>query len=230
MQVVIVGSSGGIGAAVVSRLNREHMTLGIDREEHAVIRCSRFMKISLDSEASINEAVNFVFSSGGTPDAVVFTAGTYPRLALDAYDCQRLVSLFWDNFFSVFMFCRAILPAMAERGSGKLVIVSSQASVTGGYDAAYAASKGALQSFMKSIAREYGPKGVCCNSVSPGPVESPMSSVMGMERKSYYRSTIPIGRLAEVSEVAELVGFLLESGVGAINGATFDIDGGLVRR
>jgi len=226
--ILITGASGGIGSATVARLSNQHILFGVDRQDPPADWRGHFLKISLNSAAAIQTVASKLDQICLPVDAAVFAAGTYLRIPIEQYDFNKLSELLWDNFISTFLLVRELLPRMKERRVGRLVIISSQAAFGGGFDPAYAASKGALQSLMKSVAREYGRFGIRCNAVSPGPVTSKMSDVMSEDRKEYYRRSIPIGRLLSVEEVAEAVCFLLSSD--GINGATIDVDGGLLRR
>ena len=184
MIVGVVGASGGIGGECVRLLAPRHTVLGIDARPDTRCGAHAFLHLRLDSEAATSEAVDFCVNGPfGLVDAMVFAAGSYRRRPIGDYAFDELTATFWDNIFSVFLLCRGVLPHMVSRGCGKLIFIASQAAVLGGLDGAYAASKGALQSLMKSLAREYGPHGVTCNSVSPGPVETEMAGVMGPERK-----------------------------------------------
>lgn len=229
MRAVVVGSSGSIGSATVARLANRHIVLGIDKNPE-VAKCHRFFQISLRSETAVLEAMNWLADQGDFPSVFIFAAGSYNRVGIECYEVENLTELFWDNFLSVFFFCKAILPQLIRNGGGRIIMISSQATVGGGLDSAYASSKAALVALMKSIAREFGRHNVICNAVSPGPVDTPMAEVMGKERKDFYRTAIPIGRLIDADEVAELISFLAESSGRAINGSTVDIDGGMFRR
>ncbi len=134
------------------------------------------------------------------------------------------------NCVSAIEMCRLVVPAMAAIRRGRLVLITSQAAITGGTDAAYAASKAGLVAFGKSIAREYGPEGLRITMVSPGPVDTGMASVMPPERRAHYESTIPIRRFTWATEVADLVEYVLLRAPDALHGSTVEIDGGLVRR
>jgi NAD(P)-dependent dehydrogenase (short-subunit alcohol dehydrogenase family) len=227
--VIVTGASGGIGRAVAEALARYDL-VGIDRTAPPQTWPGTFLQLDLRSQRATQVVAMSKAVLGRHIQAVVFAAGTYRRLSIDAYDPDELEALMWDNFKSVFFLTREILPRLVEQGGGRLIMITSGAAAAGGYDPAYAASKGALVSFMKSIAREYGAAGIRCNAVSPGPVATPMAEAMGAERREYYRRTIPIGRLCSSDDVASVVAFLASDAADAVSGATIDVDGGLLRR
>ena len=136
----------------------------------------------------------------------------------------------WDNFKSTFFLTRALLPTLVAQKSGRPIMITSQAAARGALDPGYAAAKGALQSFMKSIAQEYGVMGIRCNAISPGAIESPMSDGIGEERKAALTRMIPIGRFCTAVEAASVAAFLTQEETESINGGTIDIDGGFLRR
>jgi NAD(P)-dependent dehydrogenase (short-subunit alcohol dehydrogenase family) len=226
--VAVIGASGGIGGAIGEQLQTTYALLGIDRRESCTWP-GQFLRADLCGEQSVQE-VAAVISDQPMLHAVIFAAGTYRRMPIDHYDAATLERLFWDNFTSVFWLTKAILPRMVHQGFGRLVMISSAAATMGGFDPGYAATKGALVALMKSVAREYGPHSIRCNAVSPGPVDTLMAAVMGEERQAHYRQRIPIGRFCQPREVAAVVAALLADEWDAVNGATFDVDGGLTRR
>ena len=227
--IVLTGACGGIGTAIARRLAGNYQILGIDRESSGDWR-GDFLRLNLNSEAAVETASAEIVGRKVPISALIFAAGTYRRYPIARYDLASLNEIMWDNFTSIFFLLKGLLPHMVENGGGRIVLISSQAGATGGLDAGYAASKAAAVALMKSVAREFGPFGIRCNAVSPGPVTTPMADVMGDARKEYYAHSIPIGRLGTADEVAEVVAFLATSAVDGLNGATIDVDGGLVRR
>lgn len=228
--VIVIGGAGGIGRATVRRLAPSHDVIAIDRREKPDDYETAFKTIDLSSEGAIAEAVRTALASKKPVKAVVFAAGTYFRLPIQSYRSDMFEKVMWDNFKYIFFLTRELLPTLVAQRSGHLIFVTSQAAAYGGLDPAYAAAKGAAQAFMKSIAREFGAFGIRCNAISPGPVETTMSEVMGPDRKRFYREMIPIKKLCTADEVASVIAFLIESAVDSLHGATIDIDGGLSRR
>jgi 3-oxoacyl-[acyl-carrier protein] reductase len=186
--------------------------------------------VDISEYASVERVVSELMESLGPPDLVAHVAGVYPRRAITAMSDEEIDRVLAVNLVSALRLCRLVVPSMEGRGRGRLLLMASQASVTGGTDAVYASSKAALVALGKSLAREHGHAGLRVNIVSPGPVDSPMAAVMPSERREHYEGAIPIGRFTQPSEVADLAAFVLLDAPDALNGATIDIDGGLVRR
>jgi NAD(P)-dependent dehydrogenase (short-subunit alcohol dehydrogenase family) len=108
---------------------------------------------------------------------------------------------------------RATLPGMLERKQGTIVAVSSELAIGGGdLDAHYAAAKGAIIGFVRSLAVEVAPKGVRVNSVAPGPCDTPLLAPDSPWRARGYLDTLPARRLASPDEVATAVQFLVDDG------------------
>jgi NAD(P)-dependent dehydrogenase (short-subunit alcohol dehydrogenase family) len=108
---------------------------------------------------------------------------------------------------------RATLPGMLERQQGTIVAVSSELAIGGGdLDAHYAAAKGAIIGFVRSLAVEVAPKGVRVNSVAPGPCDTPLLAPDSPWRARGYLDTLPARQLASPDEVATAVQFLVDDG------------------
>ena len=171
-----------------------------------------------------------LFEQRGAPRYLAAAAGTYARRPFRAYSREDMLDTIDVNLVATACLLQAATVAMVAAGGGRIAVVTSQAGVTGGTDALYAAAKAGQTALVKSVAREFARQGIVCNAVSPGPVESPMAEVMGEDRKCHYRDATPNGRLACITEVGEAVEFLLLMEGTGVQGATVDVDGGLVRR
>jgi 2-hydroxycyclohexanecarboxyl-CoA dehydrogenase len=109
--------------------------------------------------------------------------------------------------------CWAVLPSMLESGAGTIVTISSELALAGGDgDAHYAAAKGAILGFTRSLGGELAPQGIRVNGVAPGPTDTPLLAADSPWRRSEYLDSLPLGRLVRPDEVADTVMFLLEEG------------------
>jgi 3-oxoacyl-[acyl-carrier protein] reductase len=235
----VLGGLGGIGAAVCQALDAgrggsptfDEIDVVDVREGGDVPSRATLHTVDLADDVDRDSWIAKYLADVGAPDAVVWCAGRYPRRDIREYSTDDLRGVLDLNLTALL----ALLPplvssAIVSRRPMRLVVVGSQAGVTGGLDVPYAAAKAGLVAAVKSIAREYAKSGVTANVVSPGPVETPMASVMGDERRRFYESAIPLGRYSRADEVAAVIGWLLTDAPEAVTGMVLDVDGGLVRR
>jgi NAD(P)-dependent dehydrogenase (short-subunit alcohol dehydrogenase family) len=132
------------------------------------------------------------------------------------------------NLLGSFQMTKAVLEHMIERGSGRIVNISSVIGETGNVGQAnYAASKAGLFGFTKSLALEMAQRGITVNSVSPGFIETEMVAAIPEATLAKIVEKIPQRRLGRPEEVARVVRFLLEDDSSYITGAVYSINGGL---
>lgn len=177
------------------------------------------------------ELVDTVTKERGRIDGLVNNAG----IAVLRF-MQDLDEASWDkqidvNLKSVYLGCRAVLPAMKEQESGTIVNLSSVAGLVGiAGTAAYAASKGGVRLMSKSIAMEVADKGIRVNTVHPGVIWTDMQKVAIADNPDGYdaiNASIPMKRMGEPDDIAHTIAFLMSDGAKYITGAEFVVDGGL---
>lgn len=137
------------------------------------------------------------------------------------------------NLQAVFSVCQAFVPSMYDLGCGRVINIASAAGKTGGGligTAAYSASKAGVIGLTKALARELAPHQVTCNAIAPGPIHTRMTNIYKEqpELRSRVEQSLPLRRIGEPVEVADVIGFLATKESGYITGETFDVDGGLV--
>jgi len=225
---LVVGSLGGIGRRVTSTLLQS-----LDSVSTVDIRQPSTRQVDLsdfEREGSFFTWLDDLESSSHPPDLIAWCAGVYDNTSLAEYLSDRINRVIDINLVSALHFLSTITRIQLRYPTPRrIVLLSSQAGVTGGTDAPYAASKAGITAATKSVAREYAKLGLRANVVSPGPTDTPMADVMG-GRRSYYEKAIPIGRFNTANEVADTVCWLLTTSPDSLNGTVIDVDGGLVRR
>ncbi len=223
---VVTGSAGGIGNAIVVALKSAGFTVvGID------IVHSPAADVSI--EADLTEWAEFedrVAESldGQTIDALINCAGVQiSRGPVEAVSLAEVDRLYFHNFRSVVEVTQWALPFM-ERGSTIVNIgsISGESSVPG--LACYGALKAAVHSFSKSLSRELAPRGIRVNVVAPGYVATPLVEAMLSNEKRFSEivSRIPLGGIAAVDEISQVVASLLTSDFRHVTGAVLPVDGG----
>jgi 3-oxoacyl-[acyl-carrier protein] reductase len=144
----------------------------------------------------------------------------------------------WDktiriNLNGPFYLSKRVVNHLIERkAKGKIINIVSQAAFHGSTSghAHYAASKGGLVTFTVSLAREVAKYGINVCAVAPGMIRTPMNKDTLREREEDYLDRIPLGRIAEASEIANVVAFLASDKADYITGATIDVSGGMLMR
>jgi 3-oxoacyl-[acyl-carrier protein] reductase len=138
----------------------------------------------------------------------------------------------WERVFAVnvsgiFHTCRSFVPGMRERGWGRIVNIASMAGKDGNPNMSpYSASKAAVIGLTKSLGKELATSGVIVNAIAPAVIETPMNAETGPEALAHIRSLIPMKRVGQPGEVAELIAWLASDRVSFSTGAVYDISGG----
>ena len=170
-------------------------------------------------------AVETTIREVGPLDGVVANAGYCPfdDWTEDGWD-GAFLKVMDVNVAGTFHVVRASMPAMMERGGGRIVIVTSIAGRIGGVRSSphYVAAKGGLNAFVKWAARRAARSGVLVNGIAPGPTRSAMTA-----DQPYDASGIPVGRMAEPQEMAGPIAFLLSPAASYICGSVIDVNGGI---
>ncbi len=139
----------------------------------------------------------------------------------------------WDdvlriNLRGAFLCSKAAVRVMAKQRAGRIISVASVIGLIGNAGQAnYAASKAGLCGFTKSLAREVAGRGVTANAIAPGFISTAMTDVLPDEVKEQYLGQIPLRRMGEPEEVADLIGFLASDAAGYVTGQIIALDGGM---
>jgi 2-hydroxycyclohexanecarboxyl-CoA dehydrogenase len=233
-RAVVTGGAGAIGAATVKLLAHAGMDVAVcARSQEAareVAEGANAFSCDLTDPSSIDVMADEITASGPV-DLLVHCAGWG-----DVQPFAETVPSTWDsilavNLRSAIQLTHRFLGDMAARGWGRIVFVGSDAGRVGSRnEAVYAAAKGGINAFCKSIAHEVARKGVTCNVVSPGPTDTPRLEryrAAHPEKIPALLRRIPIGRVGRAEEVAALVAFLSTEQAAYITGQVISVNGGL---
>jgi NAD(P)-dependent dehydrogenase (short-subunit alcohol dehydrogenase family) len=215
-RALVTGAARGIGAAIAARLRGD----GFE-----VITLDVAPGCDLQVEVARDELDDPAFSS---VDAVVSNAAITTTIA----PAHRMTNEQWRrdidvNLTGAFRVIQACLPGMRERGHGRVVAISSGAA-TGGLpgQVAYAASKAGLLGMVRTLAGEGARHGITANAVLPGMIATEQVLAMPAPVLERVRAAMPMGRMGEPAEVADLVAFLCSERSGYVTGQAIGIDGG----
>lgn len=208
---LVTGAASGIGAAIAELLGtRGWRVAGLDLD-----RCDTELALQADvtDRAAMRAAADRTGGELGPPSLLVAAAGVYELAPIAEIDDERWRRMLAVHLGGVANACWAVLPGMLARGSGTVVTISSELALAGGAgDAHYAAAKGAVLGFTRSLGLELAPRGIRVNSVAPGPTDTPLLPADSPSRAPGYLATLPLGRLVTPEEVAQTVLFLVEEG------------------
>jgi NAD(P)-dependent dehydrogenase (short-subunit alcohol dehydrogenase family) len=183
---------------------------------------------NIGSYADCERVVNEVLDQHGRMDILVNNAG----ITIDK-TVRKMTPQDWDhvvqvNLSGAFYLSRAILQHMLDRGSGRIINISSVIGSSGNIGQAnYAAAKSGMFGLTMSLAQETARKGLTVNSVTPGYVTTDMTAAVPQAAMEKVIAKIPVGRLGEPGEVARVVEFLADPESGYITGQVYAVNGGL---
>ncbi|OBB55932.1 short-chain dehydrogenase [Mycobacterium sp. 852013-51886_SCH5428379] len=241
---VVTGGASGMGEAICHELGRRgHSVAVLDVNGDAAQRVAEDLRgagvtalgvaADVSDRAAVEEAfakirselapVHILVTSAGVVDWAPFT-----EITVEAW--QRLVDV---NLTGTFHCCQVAVPDMLAAGWGRIVMISSSSAQRGSPKMAhYAASKGALLSLTRSLAREYGPVGITVNNIPPSAIETPMQhagqAAGHMPSNEQMAASVPVGHLGTGDDIAAAVGFLCSPEAGFITGQVLGVNGGSV--
>lgn len=239
--ILITGSYDGFGKSLACILSAEGARLTLhgrkQREDNLKELCDEIPNADYEcADLSEINAVPAFFKSVNDKcpvDMLVNNAAVWPTAFVHEMTTESFVDTLSINLVSPFILCREFINALSARGAkGKIVNMVSQAAFHGSTSghAHYAASKAGMVSFSISLAREVASRGINVNCVAPGMMRTPMNKEALSEREDEYLKRIPLGRIADPSEIAYSVAFLLSNKSDYITGATLDLTGGMLMR
>lgn len=238
--VIVAGGGAGIGAAAAILLasrgatvivsdvvlaNAEKVAAEITGAgDKAVAR-----ELNVADQAGVSNFINSVAKEFGRLDAIVNSAGIVgptntPLEKITASDIEKVLSI---NLLGAIWLTQAALPIMKAAKYGRIVHVASIAGKEGNPGMTpYVLSKSAMIGFVKAVAKEVATEGITINSIAPAVIKTPMNANTSEETLKYMISRIPMGRLGEAEEVAEMISFAASKACSFTTGFCFDTSGG----
>ena len=241
---VVTGGASGMGEATCHELGRRGLKVAVlDVNETAAQRVTDDLRadgvtaigvgVDVTDRAGVEHAFAKIRSELGPVTILVTSAGMFdfsPFLDISVESWSRIVDV---NLTGTFHCCQVALPDMVHAKWGRIVMISSSSAQRGSpFAAHYAASKGAVMTLTKSLAREYAEHGITVNNIPPSGIETPMqhqAQAAGyLKSNAEIASNIPLGHLGTGADIAAAVGFLVSEEAGFITGQVLGVNGGAV--
>ena len=243
---LVTGSSQGIGQVIAVRLAEEGADIVIDYRSHpdgakatlakveATGRSGHLVQADLGHISDVQKLVSEGIQHFGKLDVLVNNAGIDGKNAafwniLEAdYDAVLNINL-KGTFFTTQAFVQHLIQT---KRTGKIINISStHEEMAFPHFTSYCASKGGVKMMMRNLAVELGPLGITINNIAPGAIETPINTKLLHDpvKLTSLKQNIPLGRLGTPEDIAPMVTFLASSAADYITGATFFVDGGLIR-
>jgi len=242
---IITGAGGGMGRVAAQLFAGEGARVVVaeyseaaGEETVALVRAgggeATFVKVDVSDEASAKAMVDHAIATYGRVDCLYNNAGIMPEADHSVTDTDVAT---WDqvmavNVRGVFLGCKYAIPAMVDGGGGSIINIASFVAILGCSvpQDAYTASKGAILSLTRSLAVQFGPKGVRTNAICPGPVETPLLMdwlVKDEAAKQLRLARNPSGRFGKPEEIVQMAVYLASDESRWTNGASLVVDGGI---
>ncbi|WP_256386360.1 SDR family NAD(P)-dependent oxidoreductase [Mycobacterium sp. GA-1841] len=241
---VVTGGASGMGEATCHELGRRgHKVAVLDVNADAAQRVTDDLRSAgvtavavgadITDRTAVADAFGKVRSELGSVGILVTSAGMFGYASFADITEESWSQMIEVNLSGTFRCCQVALPDMVDAGWGRIVMISSSSAQRGTpFAAHYAASKGALLTLTKSLAREYAAHGITVNNIPPSGIETPMqhqSQAAGyLPSNETIAANIPLGRLGTGADIAAAVGFLCSDEAGFITGQTIGVNGGSV--
>jgi 3-oxoacyl-[acyl-carrier protein] reductase len=233
--IVITGASSAIGAAICRRVANPGDTVLLHclRNEDACRRLAGELDAScrvLKADFANSADLETLCRESADADILINCAAVTRTGLLAQMPDDDLQAMLNANITALVKLCRAVLPGMLTRRTGCIVNISSVAAARGNPgQAVYAGTKGFMEAFTRSLAAEYGPKGVRANCVAPGAIEVGSLKELLAIAPDEVRQNSALRRLGTAGDVAAAVAFLCSDEAGFISGRTLAVDGGFSR-
>jgi 3-oxoacyl-[acyl-carrier protein] reductase len=233
---LVTGAARGIGAAIAERLAQDGACVAVadidldaaGKQAERIGDAAFAVHLDVTDPAGPRAAVATILQHAGRLDILVNNAGVAglaaPLAEYPDAEWRRILAIDLDG---VFYCCKAVLPHMLERGSGRIVNIASIAGKEGNPNMpAYSAAKAGVIGFTKSLAKEVATRGIYVNCVTPAVIATEILTQLSDEAVAYMTAKIPMARTGKPEEVAALVAWLASDECSFSTGAVFDISGG----
>ena len=228
--VLISGGSRGIGRACVELFAGKGFkvtSLSRTGKPDNAVDGVFYLQCDVKDPEAVREAVSKAVEENGSVDVLISNAGISVSGLAQDFKYQDYRDVMDTNFGGLFNLASSVIPYMIRQGKGVILATSSMWGQTGAScEALYSASKGAVDSYIKALAKELGPSGIRVNAVSPGAIDTDMMSVFDDDVKQVICDDTPLGKLGTPNEIAEVMYFLQSDKASFITGQIIGANGG----
>ena len=235
--ILVTGANRGIGLNIIQRLNNDGYTvIGTSRTNDGANIISQEIKstdgkglrMDVTNQESINSAIKNIQDEYGPLYGLVNNAGITNDNLLMRMSEEQWLSVIETNLTSIYRVTKSIIKDMMKAREGRIVNIGSIVGMMGNAGQSnYSASKSGLLGFTKSLARELSSRNINVNLISPGFIDTDMTKALSNKQIDNLSKNIPLGRIAESSEVSSVVSFLLSDDSSYITGENINVNGGL---
>ena len=235
---IVTGGNGGIGYGIAHGLAQAGANIVIAARQPAknAQAATALQELGVDAlsvatdvqdEASVQAMVHTVVAAFGSVDILVNNAGINIRKAPQDYTLEEWQRVVNTNLTGVFLCARAVYPHMVKAGGGKIINIGSMTSIFGSnVSPVYAATKGGVVQFTKSLAIFWAKDNIQVNAILPGWIHTDLTASASTERYNFIKARIPHGRWGEPDELAGAAVFLASRASDYITGIALPVDGG----
>lgn len=238
---LVTGGSRGIGRAIATELAKEGATVIINyskddlsaeetlKEIESFGGYSKLYKGDISNYDICKNMIDFIINTFGKIDIIINNAGvSFRGLFMDFTD-RNINDIFGINVLGAMYLSKEALPHMINRGKGNIINISSIWGEAGAScEVLYSSTKGAINLFTKSLAKEVAPMGIRVNAIAPGVIDTEMNSFLSKEEREELEEEIPSGRFGNPKEVAKLVTFLCSDKCEYLTGQIMKVDGAMI--
>ncbi len=236
--VLVVGAASGIGRATAQLIaSRSAQVIIADLDKAGLttlqselgLKDSQVKSVDLSDQTSIKALVDSVISEHGKIDALVNTAGIVgpTNTKLEDLDWSAFEKTVAINLFGTIWLTQAVIPHMKSKKYGRIAHVASIAGKEGNPGMhAYNTSKAGMIGFIKGVGKEVAAEGITINAFAPAVIRTPFNAGTSDETLKYMLARIPMGRVGEPEEAAEILAFMASKACSFTTGFTFDASGG----
>ncbi|APF40169.1 beta-ketoacyl-ACP reductase [Neomicrococcus aestuarii] len=226
--VLVTGGTRGIGLAIAQAFLANGDKVAVTYRSGEVPEGMLGVKADVTDAESIDAAFTEVEAQHGPVEVLVANAGVTKDTLLLRMSEEDFTSVIDTNLTGAFRVVKRASKGMIRLKKGRVVLISSVVGLLGSAGQInYAASKSGLIGIARSLTRELGSRGITANVVAPGYIDTDMTAALPEDMKKQYMQSIPAGRFADPSEVANVVRWLSSDEAAYISGAVIPVDGGL---